>query len=200
VLVADFISLLRARLGDEQTPYLWEDDELLIYLNQTISDIYTELSKFDIKEIATSANTYQYSIIGRPLRVLLNNRILWPVSKQAIDDAIQNESLTGRPETFYGEDNLLLVYPIPDAEYTLSVVSRYTPAYTMADEFDFDDTELLLLGCMCKAYTKQDSEIAEGKTLASIYQLFSARLARYKSLYVRDRSTSQPSYVHRGLL
>lgn len=201
MLVWDFLSNLRTRLGDTQEPYLWEDDELILYLNHTVAELAHELGiyRYDNQEITTQVDVYEYQVLGEPIRVVLGRYSLEPVSREIIDADI-NVGLTGVPAEFCPQPTSILVYPIPDAEYTMYVTIRDIPTYTDADTIDFPDIEVLFLGCMYRALTKQDSEIFNGASISTIYQLYTTRLSRLKSWYIRDRNKYTPSYVHPGLL
>lgn len=201
MLVIDFISDLRSRMGDTHQPYLWTDDEFLLYLNQTIQEIACEFGiyRYDNQEVKTVANTYQYSVIGEPVRAVLGGISLMPVSRDIINRDIA-VGLTGIPTEFNGVEGTLMVYPIPDDEYSMWVTLRSIPVYTMSSNIDFPNTELLTLGCMYRAYLKQDSDVYSGSNLNVLYQMYQAKFNRLKSMYVRDRNMYVPSCIHPGLL
>lgn len=209
MLVSDLINEVRDLMLDTQEPLLWTDEELLVYLRDTIYEIYTFAHYHDYvyRELKTQPNVAMYDIQGEAKQVYIADesyrKIHEPLHKIPIELYTSFAVITGRPR-FFAIDFLnyrLYLYPVPDGEYPLIVFYQVAPpVLQMNDVIVFPDKELLKLGILARAYSKQDADIFDKSALEFYTAKYKERLAIFKNRHVRDRSIPTISPIHRGLL
>ncbi len=203
--IYEFFKDMRKMLADTQEPYLWEDDELLSYLNDVLFFSVREAGLIELKyEFNTQISVQSYNLpdgVEYVMSVYCNNRKLTETSY----DTIENLSEVGVPEYFaVNPENKVLLYPIPDKEYNVVVyyVGNIISPLKLEDNLPIPDWFILFLkhGIAWRAYMKEDTEIFDLKLAQYHRQEFMAGVNLLKARHTRDTDISYPSYIHRGLL
>lgn len=194
--VMDFISIVRAYLNDSQPPYLWEDDELLSYLVQVLQTIGDEVPFIVVRDttLSTVADQNEYSFDG----VL---EVLKVVELTKTDyDRILPDGETGEPRYYAVQGNTLWVYPVPDKEYTFSVVVApmlYNVTFTdRIEQF----RPFFIDGVLWRAYLKNDSETFAPQMAAYYEQMFMRELVKFRQKLILQREPFAVCRAHKGLL
>lgn len=204
--VLEFITnTIRPSLQDTLEPYLWSNSELLTYFNETIQDIKSQIPQlfYDYTFfIETKPETQTYFIL-KPTSNVIVNVYYGTTQLTQLSDELNNPILSndyGIPIYYRYKDNLLTLFPIPDKNYILKITIKPTFIYTLQDELPDIDLELLRLGIMYRAYTKQDTETFDLKAIQLLQAQYTSKLNMLKTSIVRDKNTStKTSYYNRGL-
>lgn len=202
----------RRRVVDLVTPYLWSDDEVLIYANKAHTDFIrwtggVRDSRGELSDMAVSAGLDEID---------LDPRILKIVSARSVADGRQisvvgatHELARARPQTgrlvalVIGEDEKTL-RPVctPDADYTLKLVVDRLPLTPLTDSSDLEVRDEyaydLVVGMMAHAYTKEDAETLDLKK-AGRYAADFRSLAAAAFLEKRRRAGSSREVAYGGI-
>lgn len=211
--VGALIELARKRLADTQAPFLWSDEELVVSLNSVLLDLQHECNYYvyPVMSFTTVKGVYSYKCEGKPYTVVIypttypGGIILSEVPSSILLGKLTQQPTYGVPTDYIysSSEALLYLYPIPDDKFTIKAKLVYfhslDSAKDISSELDFPDTDLLVLGIMKYAYTKQDSETFDGKALATVSQLYAERLMKYKNDFIKNASFFG-STIAKGLL
>lgn len=205
--IGELIEKVRLQLADTVSPYLWTNDELFDYLKITINEVYVTCKdvfpKTDIV-IQTTAGVYRYPLgsslysIGSVICDRISLRFI-PVSHFFTLDL----SMKGKPVYYSLMENEVYVYPVPDKEYELRLISFFRPSEDIDLEDDIptedDWVGLFMYGVMWRAYLKDDTESFSQKAL--YYESkYKEELLRLRAQLTRDSQVIEITPVHRGLL
>lgn len=213
--VADFIELFRRETGDSEETYLWSDEEIVGYLNESANDaaeralLIEDSTTADCCEITLVPGTSTYELhdsVIRVKRVTLAGKPMRASSIEAMDETGASwETMEGTPHTFIvnGQVTSVRVVPTPTAAGTLNLTVYRTPLEPLTLDNDMAEPELkpiyhrrLLDGMLMHAYSKNDAD-AKNESLAAEHE---ARFARSFGLrpdanVQRKRADRRPAVV-----
>ncbi len=204
MVVSDFLYEVRRVLVDTQEPYLWDDEELLSYLNEILFFTIREAGLMELKyQFQTQSDIQSYPLPNGfevIISVYCNNKKL----SEYLYDYIENLDFKGEPRYFGISTSSIVLYPIPDNIYDISIyyVGNIISPLVLDSELPIPEWFNLFLkhGIMWRAYLKEDTEIFDMKLAQYHRQEFMNGINLLKSRYTRDSDVPQPSYIHRGLL
>jgi hypothetical protein len=164
-------------------PYLWNDQELIAWTNNSINelcektDLLVDSTTAAICQIAITAGAYKYALDSRIINILRAKIAVqtWPMTHITLDDLDsmssnwEDTTITLRDTPTYfctdRDEGYVTLYPFPVANGTLRLtVHRYplvqlTTAVLEAQlELPFQYQNKLLDGILAQAYRKQDAE------------------------------------------
>lgn len=180
--VADFIALFRQETGDTEDAYLWSDEEIVGYLNESANDaaerafLIEDSTTADCCEITLVAGTNTYDLHGSVIRVkraTLAGKPMRLSSIEEMDDTGASwETMEGTPHTAIvnGQVTSVRVVPTPTEAGTLRLTVYRTPLEPLTVDFDTAEPELkpiyhrrLLDGMLMHAYRKHDADAKDEK-------------------------------------
>lgn len=167
----DVLDLVRLQIDDRAEPYLWEDAELLKYLDHAQKEFARETHCFPDRRTFTLRVTADEPWLSKPERVIDVREAKLRTSKTQVFPCNANE-LSGYWEGDTGlpvrlitdlDVNYWRLYPIPTAADTLELFVTRLPEDDITDasgviEIPDEWREALLEGVKARAYLKQDVE------------------------------------------
>jgi|WetSurSiteA1Bulk_404760.scaffolds.fasta_scaffold58909_2 hypothetical protein len=194
--LGEIITLIGYRLDDIKVPYLWEDGELIQFINDAQNQVCEECgvlrdsSTAAICNVSITAGTSIYSIDSRVVKIFTvklgsSYQLLEQTTRENLNNDYPGwESQTGTPTTWI-QDNTgkITLYPKPTANSTLYLyVSRY-PLTQLANREDTPEIPwkyhpLLINGAIAQAYMKGDTETESMNRMASFLKLWQSNLER----------------------
>lgn len=160
----------RLRLGDQQQPYLFLDENIIDALNDADREACIRgrlVKRYDL-EVSLSAGDPFGDYPGEAwsiTRTAINGRRLDHVDRAMLDasEGPAWESVTGTPRAVFEIDGKLRFYPTPDAEYTAVCEGYCKPTKPMAKESDTplaDEVyhEALVSGAVAELYMNDDAD------------------------------------------
>lgn len=203
--VYNILVRIRNKLADTIQPFLWSDNELLDYINDTLNFIFSEIETLEFEyTIKTVANTKSYTLpsdFDRELSIYCDDIKLAKIPLGELNSLPEG---TGKPVYYAIFDNKIHFNPIPDKEYDvyLYYIRRASPSITADDELNLPLYMISALeyGILWKAYMKEDSETFDFKLAQYYYNLFISAVSFFRARYVRKKDIPRPSIIHRGLL
>ncbi|MCI4626875.1 MAG: hypothetical protein L3V56_13095, partial [Candidatus Magnetoovum sp. WYHC-5] len=177
--LSEILQKTRWRLDDNVQPYLWPDEELTAYVNDSVWQLCRECLIIEdaLSEVCTIpvvANTYMYDIDSRIVHVkrvklLEGATILSPNSEGALDLLAAGwQGHSGTPTDYILDmpGKRLSLYPIPDTNYTLNLTVYRVPLTLLSTERGNEEPELdhtlhrvLIDGILCRAYEKSAYDV-----------------------------------------
>lgn len=203
----EIIDKLRQQLADTEEPYLWDNTELLFYLDLTLKEIYTKCKDVipdTTYSFQTEEGVAEYPINGEifSIRDVICDRVnltLLPISYYFT----LNTSFTGKPTHYSIMESSLFLYPTPDNTYEVIVFQTFYPFGSIAVSTDiplaFNWYDLIASGMLWRAYLKDDSEAFSQK--AGYYEAkYKEQLLTFRSQMLRENQNYIVTPVHPGLL
>lgn len=208
----DVIDEFRRRAMDTVKPYLWSDDEALVYLNKAYGDFIRDIGGIRDSQSALCTLT----VAADQEIVPLDPRIIKVVSAKTVTQyrdipVVGPRHATARARTASGQlsafiagedDGTLRCTLVPTEETTVRlVIDRLPLEYVDEDatlEVRAEHVYDLVPGMMALAYTKQDTETRDEKR-AEKFQAAFAALCRKAYLEKRRRAGNHRSVAYGGL-
>lgn len=168
--LSELTEAFRIRADDRAQPYLWSDDEVALYINESEREacVRARLIRDEI-EIDLSAGESVYALPAPVLEVrraaLSDGTVLRASSIEALDTAWPDwAAATGAPQFVVDTGNGdITVVPVPTAADTLKLVVFRLPAADMASDSDTPEIHTryhmhLLDWALRLAYLKHDAD------------------------------------------
>lgn len=168
------IETFRNLADDTEMPYLWTDQEIILFLNEaeaeaaTRSSLLVESIDPDLCSIAVLADTEFYETnpsIIELRRVKLDSTLLVRSSFSQLDAISEAwETETGTPTKYVQTLKGIRLYPIPEVNHTLSltVVRLPVPMTEEGPEIPTSFHAALLDWALYLAYSKRDVDVVVG--------------------------------------
>jgi hypothetical protein len=194
--LGEIITLIGYRLDDIRVPYLWEDGELIQFINDAQNQICEECgvlrdsSTAAICNVSVVAGTSLYTLDSRVIKVFnaklgSTYTLLGQTNRDNMDNDYPGwEATTGTPTDWFNDDTgKIRLYPKPTANSTLYLsVTRY-PLAQLANREDTPEISwkyhpLLVNGAIAQAYMKGDTETESMNRMAVFVKLWKENLER----------------------
>lgn len=197
---AELIDIARKYLNDTIDPYLWSDDELLVYLYKSLDTFLKETEVLqDDFELVVESGVSEVELPDTIIRVLSPTCDYKDLEKKSPEYLfnLQSQARTGMPAIYAYRKGGLLLYPIPDTEVTIRGRAVRTVDFDEVLDYDtFDKTiplpsgyqPILLDGIQANAYRKHDSDIEEVNKAIKYEQLFYAQI---NSIKIKNKTCSE---------
>lgn len=200
MIVSELLYDIRQMLTDTNEPYLWEDNELLRYIADTIQEVFnfTNLNKVSSFPLTTTANISVYPLSAEILRVYDDATYL---DFMPYDMFTSLSPELGKPTTYSYDTTNLYLYPKPDTAYIFYIDLH--PLYnevTSDTIITFPYPEAIKYGTIYRAYLKQDSQTYDPQSYLKFKQEYFEKLKDIKNRVVRDYNISKIVLIHQGLL
>ena len=178
--INEIITFARGQLDDTIEPYRWSDDELALYLNNTVNELCRESRVLKdatsaITQIPVVADTQSY-VIDKSIvsivrvRLTLGIKNLIGIDESVADDFVTNwETSTGTPRYYIHDSDIsqqaIKLIPTPIVDDTLNLVVYRLPLTIVSMAVAADELEIpaeyhgkLFVGMYKQAYDKHDSD------------------------------------------
>lgn len=213
--VADFIELFRRETGDTEEAYLWSDEEIVGYLNESANDaaeralLIEDSTTADCCEITLVPGTSTYELhdsVIRVKRASLAGKPMHASSIEAMDETGASwETMAGLPHTFIvnGQNTSIRFVPAPTEAGTVNLIVYRRPLEPLTVDNDTAEPEFksiyhrrLLDGLLMHAYRKHDAD-AKNENLAAEHEGRFARAfgVRPDANVQRKRADRRPPVV-----
>lgn len=168
--LSQLIAKARLRLGDQQAPYLFIDENIIDALNDADREacIRGRLVKRNDLEVSLSAGDPlgDYPVEAWSItRTAIDGRKLEHVDRAMLDasQGLNWESATGTPRAVYEVDGKLRFYPIPEVACTAICEGYCKPSKPMSRDGDLplaDEIyhEALVSGAVAELYLNDDAD------------------------------------------
>lgn len=171
----ELITAFRFRMDDTKTPYLWDDDEIVSYVNQAVDEacIRARLLLDNTLTLSVVAGTAEYAV---PDKVFFIERVALPTNQALVktnldylDNTVGKKWLTetGTPRAYFEDYNQhkLTLYPIPEENGTYKLTVYRTPTTALSADLTTQSPEInavfhadLLHWAAHLAYLKHDAD------------------------------------------
>lgn len=213
----ELIKVCRARANDAVLPYLWSDEDWILFLNEAEAEaaeraeLLLDISTPAVCQITVTAGVSTYPMHRSILKIQrakldLGRSPLMETSIEELDNASNGwESKSGNPGRFFQtSDTTLTLVPTPMAADVLRLRVYRLPIRPMADDNDMPEIaaryhyRMLDWALRC-AYLKQDSETLDKAKAAEHEAIFVAAFGERPDANVqRKRRDRRPPVVRMG--
>lgn len=215
--VADFIAEFRRVTDDVKTDYLWEDEEIVNYLNDAVNEACERALLLEDRNTAATCSIALQAFQGdyalhpsviKVKRLTFRGRALNETSVEAMDAQDPDwESRTGQPRQYIcGQNAGLRLVPAPVAGESIALTVYRTPITALTMDDDTAEPEIparhhmrLLSWVYRCAYLKQDSETLDRDKAERHERIFEASFgARPDANVMRKQRDRRPHVVRFG--
>ncbi|NKF21577.1 phage adaptor protein [Solimonas marina] len=200
----DLLTELRVLLDDSAAPYLWADEQLVTYLNESVDEaciraflIYDESS--ELAQLTAAANTATAPLSKLVIavdKVYAGARKLERTTSDELDNEYGGRwrTMTGQPCRFYEEEAYIRPFPTPTTDTDLALCLWRLPTEPMS----LNDTEaepeinpayhpLLLDWAAHLAFKRRDADANDRQRAADHAALFTASFGERPDANVRRK-------------